>query len=179
MDCKYENICKNSGKCCFKCYDESMLLLPTDKSAKVIKNNSVKANADDSWKDLEEQTALKLNNIPKIKDARRSRASGALWFEKGDIVDDIIHPECKERIGNEIAHGADKSFSIKKSWLTKAKAEAEDVNKPMCLPFRFKTDEDIYVVMDFDDLAELIVNYKALLLDYRMLEEENKLLNNK
>jgi hypothetical protein len=35
------------------------------------------AQADDSWKDLEQQVANQLNNVPTMQEARRSRASGA------------------------------------------------------------------------------------------------------
>ena len=87
-------------------------------------NNTKTTQADDSWKDLEQQVANKLNNIPTIQEARRSRASGALWFEKGDIVDSILHPECKERKGNELKSG-EKSISIKREWLEKASEECK------------------------------------------------------
>ncbi|MGL5458752.1 MAG: hypothetical protein ACRDBY_03955 [Cetobacterium sp.] len=177
MECIHYKICKNANKCCYKCYEEMFLKLPKEKTIKNKKifYNDKKANAKDSWKDLEKQVAVKLNNIPDIKEARRSRMSGALEFEKGDVVDTILHPECKERIGNIIKNGADKSFSIKKSWLDKAKEEAKHDNKTMCLPFRFKGDESIHCVIDMDDLAELIVNYKSLKRDFEILENELKL----
>ena len=57
-----------------------------------------------------------------------------LWFEKGDIVDSILHPECKERKGNELKSG-EKSISIKREWLEKAAEECKFEDKTMCLPF--------------------------------------------
>lgn len=169
MSCVHEHVCLNK-KLCFKCYDEKLLKLPKEKTrTRTVVNNRTVAIEKDSWKDLEEQVVIKLNNIPSAKDARRSRASGALWFEKGDVVDEILHPECKERKGNFIQNGADKSFSIKKSWLEKAKAEAVFDNKIMCLPFRFKEDTNIYNVMMFDDIAELVSHYKQI-------KQENEIL---
>ena len=165
--------CKNRNKLCFKCFNESYLKL--DSKNKKIKKQTYKndiAMAEDSWKDLEQQVADKLNNIPTMQEARLSRRSGALWFETGDIVDDIVHPECKERTPKDIKNGADKSLTVNKSWLTKAKKEAESVNKIMILPFRFKGEDIIYNIMEFNDIAELILHYKQLVEENNILRAE-------
>lgn len=168
MDCKYEDVCKNSDKC-YRCVSMSLLNIPNQKGkskvTELIHNVDNKvAQADNSWEDLEQQVADKLNNIPSIKEARRSRASGALWFEKGDIVDEILHPECKERKGNDLKTG-EKSMSIKREWLEKAAKECEFSEKTMCLPFRFKGDENIYCIFKNNDIAELITTMKAYIRD--------------
>lgn len=171
MQCEYYGSCKNSDKC-YRCYKQQLLKLGGRKENKVssfIPKHDVRtAQADDSWKDLEQQVADKLNNIPTIQDARRSRASGALWFEKGDVVDDILHPECKERSGHELK-GGDKSMSIKREWLEKAREECRLTQKTMCLPFRFKGDSRIYCIFDNDDIASLIVTMKSYMLDNERL----------
>lgn len=168
MDCRYEGVCKNSDKC-YRCVSMSLLNIPNQKGkskvTELIHNVDNKvAQADNSWEDLEQQVADKLNNIPSIKEARRSRASGALWFEKGDIVDEILHPECKERKGNDLKTG-EKSMSIKREWLEKAAKECEFSEKTMCLPFRFKGDENIYCIFKNNDIAELITTMKAYIRD--------------
>lgn len=169
--CEYEGRCLNSGKC-YRCYKQQLLKLGGRKENKIsgiIQQHDHKtAMADDSWKDLEQQVADKLNNIPTIQDARRSRASGALWFEKGDVVDTILHPECKERSGNELK-GGDKSMSIKREWLEKAREECRFTQKTMCLPFRFKGDTNIYCIFNNDDIATLITTMKAYMLDNERL----------
>ena len=77
MSCVHEHVCINK-KLCFKCYDEKLLKLPKEKTrTRTVVNNRTVATEKDSWKDLEEQVVIKLNNIPSAKDARRSRASGA------------------------------------------------------------------------------------------------------
>lgn len=167
-DCQYEYVCKNSDKC-YRCVSQSLLNIPNQKGkskvAELISGVDHKtAQADDSWKDLEQQVADKLNNIPTMKEARRSRASGALWFEKGDIVDAILHPECKERKGNELKSG-EKSISIKKEWLEKAYDECKFTDRTMCLPFRFKGDENIYCIFRNDDIAELVTMMKTYMID--------------
>ena len=134
-------------------------------------HNERVAQSDNSWEDLEEQVAKKLNNIPTITEARRSRASGALWFEKGDIVDNILHPECKERKGNELKSG-EKSISIKKEWLEKAAEECKFEDKTMCLPFRFKGDENIYCIFKNDDIATLITMMKSYIRDNELKDME-------
>ena len=89
MSCNYESSCQNYGKC-YRCTSQSLLKIKGQKGQRnaglFASQDNKTAQADDSWKDLEQQVADKLNNIPTIKEARRSRASGALWFEKGDIV---------------------------------------------------------------------------------------------
>ena len=105
--------------------------------------------------------------------------SGALPFEKGDIVDDILMPECKERIGNVAVDGAVKSFTIKREWLEKAKNEADEKNRTMTLPFRFKGDENIYTVTQFEDIATLVTMYKSVEKTNRILEAQNHVLREK
>lgn len=175
MSCAYESTCMNYGKC-FRCTNESLLKIKGQKGQRKTAglfnphDNKI-AQADDSWKDLEQQVADKLNNIPTMQEARRSRASGALWFEKGDIVDRILHPECKERKGNELKSG-EKSFSIKREWLEKAAEECQFEERTMCLPFRFKGDENIYCIFKNDDIAELITMMKAYMLDNELKDKE-------
>ena len=86
MSCPYESSCLNSDKC-YRCVNQKLLKIKgmkgQQKTAGLLHTNNTKvAQADDSWKDLEQQVADKLNNIPTVQEARRSRASGALWFEK-------------------------------------------------------------------------------------------------
>lgn len=175
-ECEFGNRCKNSDKC-YRCFNQKLLKLPEEKKFKRKKQtyDYSKANADDSWKDLEQQVADKLNYVPTIKEARRSRRSGALEFETGDVVDSILHPECKERKGRELKTG-EKSFTVQKLWLTKAKHECENSNKKMCLPFRFKGDKDIYVIMDIDDLTELSNTLKAYMIDNDKKAKEIEIL---
>lgn len=171
-ECEYYERCANRN--CLYCYNHSLFKEKGKKKSSMnndlFKTHDYKvANQDDSWKDLEQQVANSLNKVPDIKSARRSRASGALFFEKGDVVDSILHPECKER-------GTEKSFSIKRLWLEKAKEECKNTDKTMCLPFRFKGDENIYCIFDNNDIAGLITMMKAYMQDNDILREENRIL---
>lgn len=87
----------------------------------------------------------------------------------------FLHPECKERIGTELKSG-DKSISIQRLWLEKAKHECQNNDRSMCLPFRFKTDDNIYCIMDFDDIANLTQLLKSFYQDNEMLRKENEVL---
>ena len=172
MDCKYYDQCVKRK--CLYCADYSLFDDGKKKSANKSKwwfeaHDDKVANSDKSWEDLEEKVAKSLNKIPTIKEARRSRASGALWFEKGDIVDEILHPECKER-------AAEKSFSVKREWLEKAKKECAGTDKTMCLPFRFKGDDKIYCIFEQNDIAELITTMKTYIQDNEYLRNEIKIL---
>ena len=42
----------------------------------------------------------------------------------------------------------------------------------MCLPFRFKGDENIYCIFRNDDIAELITMMKAYMLDNELKDKE-------
>jgi len=87
--------------------------------------------------------------------ARRQPASGAFWNKPGDIITPEMLMEVKER--NIVNSKGEKSITIKKEWLEKIKREAYGLGRPFwCLPFRFGNDEDIYVVIDFQDLLALI-----------------------
>ena len=189
MDCRYELTCKNTDKC-YRCINESLLRLPKQKmkTSRTAKFDYKEANKENSWENLEQSIADSLNQIPTIQEARRSIRSGAL-FEKGDIVDSILHPECKERTGKELKSG-EKSMSIKREWLEKARDECKYTNKAMCLPFRFKGDDTIYNIMTFNDIAGLVTTMKAYIIDNermqatidglnKEIDELKRMLNNK
>lgn len=81
MACSYESSCLNSDKC-YRCVNQKLLkikgLKGQQKTAGLLKSNNTKiSQADNSWEDLEQQVANKLNDIPTMVEARRSRASGA------------------------------------------------------------------------------------------------------
>lgn len=189
MSCEYESVCANNDKC-YRCVDQKLLKQKTKPWEKkkynsislVDRSDTKKMNSDKSWEDLEQKVADSLNNVPSIQNARRSIRSGALWFEKGDIVDEILHPECKERTGNQLKAG-DQSISIHRRWLEKASDECKNTKKTMCLPFRFKGDSKIYTIFEHNDIAELITLMKSYIRDnelkteqIRVLEEELKSL---
>jgi hypothetical protein len=184
MDCEYEHICQNNTKC-FRCFNQN--LLKTNKkpwqkkeaSRKFIDSSDTKSkNSKNSWEDLEQEVADSLNNVPTIQQARRSIRSGALWFETGDIVDEILHPECKERTGRQLKSG-DQSISIQKHWLEKASDECKSTKKVMCLPFRFKGDNKIYTIFEHNDIAELITLMRAYIKDNELKTEQIKILEEK
>ena len=112
--------------------------------------------------------ALEKNIVNKLNrnESRRTRASGILPFEKGDVLDDLVFIECKSRSGREVKKGADKSFTILKSWIEKASKEALAADKPLIIPFQFASDagdpDKIYAIMDVNDIINLIKLVKHL-----------------
>jgi len=74
-------------------------------------------------------------------------------------------------------------MSIKREWLEKAKEECSRNDKTMCLPFRFKEDENIYCIFEMNDIADLVTTMKAYIKDNELKEAEikrlQKLLNEK
>lgn len=67
-------------------------------------------------------------------------------------------------------------MSIKKEWLEKAKDECKFTDKTMCLPFRFKLDENIYCIFDMDDIATLVTTAKSYINDNTLKDLEIKRL---
>ena len=178
MECEYELRCMNNEKC-FRCFNLNLLKLPEDKFKTRHRKNKVidkkVSNSSDSGKDLEQTVADQLNSIPTMREVRRSRGSGNKRFEKGDVLDEILNLECKERKGNELT-GGDKSFSIKRSWLEKAAEEASIEGKITALPFRFKNDENIYIIMQDCNIIELVNMCKAYKHDNEIKQREIELL---
>lgn len=175
-ECEYYHQCLNNSKC-YRCMNEQLLKLPKQAKSKVKRQrySQPASSKKDSWEELEDRVAEQLNKVPTMKDARRARASGALWWEKGDVLDTLLHCECKERQGKEL-QGGNKSISIQRLWLEKAKDEIKYGEKIMCLPFRFKEDESIYAIFDFNDIAELVQVSKAYMKDNEMKQKEIELL---
>lgn len=95
MSCQYESSCLNSDKC-YRCNNQSLLKIKGQKGQRKTAGlfDAKKANADDSWKDLEQQVADKLNDIPTIQEARRSRASGAKIFKPLAPIPVKVCPVC-------------------------------------------------------------------------------------
>jgi len=185
MICEYEATCLNKDKC-YRCIEQNLLKQKTKpwnkakqtKQSIVQVHNTKEMKAKNSWENLEQEVADSLNNIPNIQDARRSVRSGALWFEKGDIVDEILHPECKERAGRQLKSG-DQSISIQRLWLEKAADECKGNSKIMCLPFRFKGDTKIYTIFEHNDIAELITLMKTYIHDNELKTQQIKVLQEK
>ena len=168
MECEYYNSCLNNSKC-YRCFDKKLLKQKNVKLKTYKSSTAADRNKKNSWEYLEQDVTNKLNKVPTITEARRALASGALPFEKGDIVDTILHPECKERTATELKSG-EHSISVKREWLEKAKNECKMNSKTMCLPFRFKGDENVYCIIDMDDLAELVCLMKSYIQDNELKE---------
>jgi hypothetical protein len=148
MVCQHHDQCLNNAFCKV-CADYSML-----KIAKAFRARGL-ANGKKQGQSFEKKVE-KIYNQSKptawAEQARRTPASGAMWGSPGDISAPGILMEAKERKAS--GHG---SMSIQKAWLDGIKQEALEAGKPMwCLPFRFKDDEDIYVVLDYRDLVALL-----------------------
>lgn len=172
--CEYESTCQSSNSC-FRCFDFSLLKLPKEKTFKTPTqkySTSVKdKRSDNSWEQLENEMVHKLNKVPQAgSEARRARGSGNQWFEKYDVMDSVLSIECKERTGNLLKTG-DKSMSIKKSWLDKAREEASYNDRTMALAFKFKEDDFSYIAMRSDDIIELVNKVKELQRENNSLKE--------
>ena len=182
MSCQYYDRCLS--KRCFVCDNLRLLKLPEDKKRQQLQSKANRISkkkdlADDSmesWKDLEATVASRISAMPtekqymQMREANRQVRSGAIWFMPGDVDDPIILAECKER--STITAKGEKSITIPKSWLTKIKSEAELAGKYPCFAFRYKNDDDVYMINNFDVLCDMITEIKFLRIDNTNLKVE-------
>ena len=113
MLCEFENECLNNTKC-HRCFNYKLKKLPTCKKLGIKRSTVSKSNkgTDKSWRDLEQTVANKISNVPtgdeadriynsksfketintidELTSSRRTRRSGALEFEQGDVKDSIL-----------------------------------------------------------------------------------------
>lgn len=183
MSCEYKERCLNNTKC-FVCSGQRLLKLPEDKNRQRLQSKAVIAtrkrdnlnDCSESWKDLESAVASRISAMPTVKqykdmrEARRQTRSGAIWFMPGDVADTVILAECKER--STITVKGEKTISIPKSFLTKIKKEAELAGKYPSFMFRYKDDQVIYSINEFDVLCEMILEIKYLRIESERIRQE-------
>jgi hypothetical protein len=175
-DCtKYD--CGNRGKSCVKCFNESFYKPPKFPKQLGSNKRQKESKKEPSWKNLEAKVAKDISNIQNYYEAKRQIQSGAQWFATGDIADRLVHIECKERKGNELESQGTKSFTISKDWLDKAKEEAYNSGKPTFLPFRFKGDDEVYLVTQWKYIAEVISLAKSSVVENDKKDAIIKALN--
>lgn len=162
--CEYFHRCKQNHKCQICGPTQRLLELPGDKERKKAiqqadrhKKGSMKK---DSWKELEQYVADQLNAVPHTKEARRQLRSGGIWFLPGDVNDQVVIPECKER--EEYTANGEKSFTFKKEWIEKVFEEARLAEKFPAVIFRFKNDDQAYFVDNFEVLRDMVHLIKVL-----------------
>ena len=161
VDCSESRKCLNFEAQCYRCNDYSLLKLAKDKNKPKPRKSLIHdKDKDKSWKNFEQDSVNKLNNIPTIREARRQSGSGNKWYAPGDIVDDILLLEAKER--NQITTTGEKYITIKKEWLEKIIKEAASSNKYPGLVFRFKGDDNSYSIIEFNDFCQIIHEIKML-----------------
>ena len=128
---------------------------------------------------VEERFTPPITGLGKIKpitskprqEAKRQVNSGAMWHSKGDIKLDHALMECKER-GTVNARGQ-KSISIPKDWIEKQVKESLQEQRPYWyIPFRYKGDEEIYLVKSYDHEMELIYELREAQSRIKELEKE-------
>jgi hypothetical protein len=92
--------------------------------------------------------------------ARRRPNSGAISHIPGDVDLVAMLGECKER-GTVNARG-EKTFSVTKTMLKKIAAEAAISKKIPVLTFRFKDDEQVYAIFQWEDILTLFWELQEL-----------------
>lgn len=167
MSCN-KNDCVNQDIKCHICVPEGRLY-STGKKPKVKKEK--KKNLLGKVKKYQKQGMKfqdKVENTYNKKMAKQQPNSGAIWHMPGDIITEKELMECKER--NTINSKGEKQITIKKLMLDKIKEEA-GFNRVGILPFRFKGNDDIYLIADFDVWLELIHQNNELKNKIKKLEQ--------
>jgi hypothetical protein len=166
LDCKYYTRCynglhNNKGEQCYRCHDYRFLKLPEDKIRRTRQKKKTRNN-NPSWQQFESEIARHLAAVPTVVEyeSHRQPGSGALSFAKGDVWDSIVLNESKLRDQSTAARGH-KQHTLKREYLEKIIKEAGFTKIPI-YTFRFFEDEEIYTVLRFNDLLDLIHEVKLL-----------------
>lgn len=83
------------------------------------------------------------------EDVRRTMASGALWFQKSDVVTNMFRIEAKTKIKPS------SSITLKKGWFDKIEREAFESGKIGLIAFSFGDNKD-YIAINSDDFIALM-----------------------
>ncbi len=179
-NCEYFSRCQNNAHC-MKCgTSQRMLKMKEDKARKQqqaktkIVTKEFTPQSDNSGATLEEYVRDHLNAIPTIKEywGRRTRGSGNLWFDPGDVNDIVLLVECKERA--TINSKGEKAISITKTMLEKILHESKGTGKYPAFAFRLKNDPSgrTYMVNEFGVICEMVHEIKILRHEYKTKEAE-------
>lgn len=140
MECRHFDICLNNTKC-YRCNDEELLKLPARWER--LSHRSPRK----SWQKLEHDVADRLNS------AYLQPGSGNKWFAPGDVATPDLLVECKSHC---VQSKGSLQHTINKSHLDKIAREAAISGRLPVYAFRFKDDERVYAVVDFDFLVGLL-----------------------
>lgn len=78
-------------------------------------------------------------------------SSGSGKFSGGDVYTEDFLIECKTVTKDQV------SFTVKKEWMSKAKEQSFEQNKPYsALAFRFSPNGDDYIVMPIETFRDLL-----------------------
>lgn len=89
------------------------------------------------------------------EEARQAMASGALWFQKSDVITNKFRIECKTKVKPS------KQMIIKKEWLDKISEEAFYSGKIGLLAFSFGDNKD-YIAIDSKEFLTLMEELEDL-----------------
>lgn len=144
MECPHYQICLNRDKC-YRCNNGNLLRVKTAKARLARFGRSV------AWRRLEGDVARRLAGSGGA--TRRQPASGAKWYAPGDVLSPECLVECKTHVTSS---KGEKQHTVYRAELEKITAEAAMLGRLPVYAFRFKGDDKIYAVLEFDLLEELI-----------------------
>ena len=181
-DCEFFERCGNNSKCLTCGPNQRMLDLPENKARKKAQSQVRQAKInpnlppEESWKQLEKQVVAEFKAVPTLieyDNCHRTPGSGNQEYAPGDVVDEVVLAECKER-GTITAKG-EKVISIPKAHLDKIMEESKGFGYP-CYIFRYRGSEDIYFTQKFEVLVDMNHEIKVLRRERNRLEERVKQL---
>jgi len=106
--------------------------------------------------------------FPNLSESRRQIRSGAIWTMPGDVNDEIMLVEAKQRNGTN--HNGEPKFAIKKKVIDKISNEAS-YNQVPALSFRMQ-EYGIYDVISYEGITELIAQLKFAYEENQLLQKE-------
>jgi hypothetical protein len=107
-------------------------------------------------------------------ESRINPGSGNTYWRPGDVLDDILHTENKERKPSFTTKGK-KQITIDVRWLLEAIREAEGKRKFPVVTFSLTGDDTIFALANFNTIAAMAHEIKYLRYELAKLREECKL----
>jgi hypothetical protein len=99
------------------------------------------------------------------EETRQAIASGALWFQKSDVISESFRIECKTKVK------ASTQMTIKKEWLEKISEEAFQTGKIGLLAFSFGDNKD-YLAIESKEFIVLMEELKELREKVKVYEKD-------
>ena len=157
-DCPYTERCSNNDKC-YLCDDYRLLKLPKDSWGSKYRKRASREKP--GWRGLEQQTADSLNALPTAREAHIKLRKRDVFGLK-EVHKKLIETKVEWEPGPTETSGK-KSTTVYEKDLRYFSAQAFKQGVPFLEAFRYKDDETVYILIDYEHIVDATTMLKFLL----------------